>query len=327
MDGDFFEHILTAAVPAAAAFFIACAGTRALLPVLVKRAILDKPNERSSHDAPTPRGGGIAVVGAVVLTWIFTGGPAVWLPMAGALLLAAVSWMDDLKSLPPLTRLIVQFAAVGAMLFAGAEKAPVFQGLLPPYLDLIATGLLWIWFINLFNFMDGIDGISGVEAAGIGIGVAVIAGLPPVQGLPPVLGYTAAAAAIGFLCWNWHPARIFMGDVGSVPMGFLLGWLLLELARAGIWAPALILPLYYLTDATITLARRGLRGEKVWRAHKEHFYQRAVQAGKSHSAVSTAVLAANAGLVGLAVVSLTWPLAAVAGAAFIVVILLMWMRR
>src|SRR3546814_9909535 len=121
------------------------------------------------------------------------------------------------------------------------------------------------------------------------------------------LGASIAAAAAGFLWWNWHPAKVFLGDVGSVPLGFMLGWLLLGLAAAGHWAPALILPLYYLADATITLACRALRRERVWRAHREHFYQRAVQRGRSHATVSRAVFGVNACLAALALASLTAP--------------------
>ena len=135
-----------------------------------------------------------------------------------------------------------------------------------------------------------------------------------------------AAAALGFLVWNWHPARVFLGDVGSVPLGFLVGWLLLELMARGAWAAAIILPSYYATDATLTLVRRLLRGEKIWQAHKEHFYQRAVQAGRSHAQVSAAVGLAGGALIGLAwwsTLGFEWE--AIAGAALVVVLLMAWM--
>ncbi len=120
-----------------------------------------------------------------------------------------------------------------------------------------------------------------------------------------IYGLALLAGALGFLWWNWHPARIFLGDVGSVPLGFLIGWLLLVLAKNGHWQAALILPLYYLADATITLIRRALRGEKVWQAHREHFYQQAVRRGLSHADVVRHVLALNLVLVLLAVAA-TW---------------------
>ncbi|MBT5752563.1 MAG: UDP-N-acetylmuramyl pentapeptide phosphotransferase, partial [Rhodospirillaceae bacterium] len=156
---------------------------------------------------------------------------------------------------------------------------------------------------NLFNFMDGIDGITGIEASTIGAGLfllALFSGTDPGIG---IFGLTITAAALGFLWWNWPPARIFIGDVGSAPLGFLLGWLLLGLAISGAWAAALILPLAYLTDATWTLLRRLIRGEKVWQAHAQHFYQRALGLGMRHSDVARFFLITDLGLVALALAS------------------------
>ena len=179
----------------------------------------------------------------------------------------------------------------------------MFQGLLPPLLDRLAAGLVWLWFVNLFNFMDGIDGITGVEAASIGLGLflvaLVFAETSPAVLFPLLLG----AASLGFLAWNWPPSRLFLGDVGSVPLGYLIGWLLLLWAAEGQWAATLILPLYYFADATITLVRRALGGAKVWQAHREHFYQRAVQGGASHARVSLGVLACNLLLIACALVA------------------------
>jgi UDP-N-acetylmuramyl pentapeptide phosphotransferase/UDP-N-acetylglucosamine-1-phosphate transferase len=130
------------------------------------------------------------------------------------------------------------------------------------------------------------------------------------------------AAALGFLVWNWHPAKIFLGDSGSVPLGYLLGWLLLSAASHGHWAAALILPAYYLTDASITLVRRALRGERLWEAHRQHFYQKAVQGGAGHARVASLILLANAILVLLAWLSETHRLPALLGAAAAVALLL-----
>ena len=277
--------------------------TRAVLSLLVRRAILDRPNERSSHDTPTPRGGGIAVVAVLVPAWIaaaLLGGAAVpWTALGGVLLLAAVSWRDDLKSLGILWRLGAQILAVAAGL--AAIDGLVFRGILPAWLDALAAGFLWLWFVNLYNFMDGIDGIAAVETASIGGGVAlVVLGAAMGPAGAAAWGIVLAAAALGFLPWNWQRAKLFLGDVGSVPLGYLAGWLLLSLAAAGAWKAALILPLYYLADAAITLLRRLKRGEKVWQAHREHYYQRAVQGGMSHASVVKAVLAGNLALAGLA---------------------------
>jgi UDP-N-acetylmuramyl pentapeptide phosphotransferase/UDP-N-acetylglucosamine-1-phosphate transferase len=144
-----------------------------------------------------------------------------------------------------------------------------------------------------------------------------------------VLPALLAAATLGFLVWNWAPAKLFLGDVGSVPLGYLLGWLLLDTAMNGEWAVALILPLYYLADATITLVKRAARGARLWQAHREHFYQRAVQGGASHSRVAAQVLACNAVLVVLAIITATggraWP--ALAASAVTVAVLLAILER
>ena len=200
---------------------------------------------------------------------------------------------------------------------------PYFQGLLPHGFDLAVAGLLWIWFINLFNFMDGIDGIAGGETAAIAVGVGSVAALGG-SAVDTVLGAaTVAGAAVGFLWWNRHPARIFLGDVGSAPLGFLLGWMLLDLAARGLWAPALILPLYYLADATVTIVRRALRGERVWHPHRQHYYQQAVRRGLSHTAVVGAVVLADAALIGLALAAAAgWPWPALGGACVVVLVLL-----
>ena len=293
----------------AAVFLISMFGTRILVRQLTQHEILDHPNERSSHSAPTPRGAGIAVIGALVFGWsamgfMSNGFTGTLLVMSGlALGLAAISWMDDLKDLSPLARLAVQSIAVAIALKMVPLPGPVFGGLLSPTMDLILAGVLWVWFLNLFNFMDGIDGLSGVETLAIGIGVFVISRKGGYGEITMTMGLTMAAAAIGFLRWNWHPSRIFLGDVGSIPLGFMLGWLLLVLAAHGAWAAAIILPFYYLADATVTLIRRILRGEKFWTAHREHFYQRAVASGLRHDQVAGIIFVANLFLIMLAIVS------------------------
>lgn len=309
------------------------AGTRFVLAVLLRRAILDHPNERSSHRVPTPRGGGLAVIPVVAAAWMATAAlgaapPApVLVVCALALALGLLSWVDDLRGLPPAWRLLGQAAAVAAALLAAPLPGPIFAGLLPGPLDTLAAALLWLWYVNLFNFMDGIDGLSGVEAASTGGGLAVVAILAGLGPVLPALGLALAAAALGFLWWNWQPARIFLGDVGSVPLGFLIGWLLLTTAAHGEAAAALIVALYYLADATLTLGRRTLRGEKVWRPHREHFYQQAVRKGASHAQVATAVVVVNGLLVALAAAAvLGWAGSALAGATALVAGLLLFLR-
>ena len=277
--------------------------TGALIPILRRRDMLDYPNERSSHIAPTPRGGGIAMTGSVLLAWIALGhaglvGSSAISIVIGTILLAVVSWIDDLRGLSPGVRLVAQGVAVTI----GILALPAHSGLgtwSGPALYFSAIGLMWIWWINLFNFMDGIDGLAVSEAAAICAGLLLFTMVG--DGADPTAALLAAGivgAAVGFLVWNWSPARIFLGDVGSVPLGYLSGFLLLDLAVRGRWKIALILPLYFLADATITLFRRLLRGERVWEPHRQHFYQRAVRKGLGHSAVVKRVIAADILLIG-----------------------------
>ncbi len=192
----------------------------------------------------------------------------------------------------------------------------------PLVLERALLGLGWLWMINLTNFMDGIDGIAASEVIAIAIGYVAVtsaAGLP--GGLVP-LALILAGAAAGYLIWNWHPARIFMGDVGSIPAGFLIGWLMLDLAYRGQPAAALILPAYFLADATLTLLKRLFKGEKPWQAHKTHYYQRAAQGRATPPQVVSAVSIANVGLIALALVSVKLPAAALLAAALVVLFLL-----
>ena len=322
-----------------AAFFVSAAlavglGLAALIPILRKSRVLDLPNDRSSHIIPTPRGAGLAVIPivaamwvAVAIAWEQAASLALVWPAMAALFLCALSWFDDLKGLPPLFRFCAHILVVAVLLYVQPSEILYAQGLLPVWADRLVAGFIWVWFINLFNFMDGIDGISGVETLAIGSGVAAMAfGSAMVEplALPALI---LAGAALGFLVLNWHPAKIFLGDSGSVPLGLLLGWLLLELAAAGYWAAALILPLYYLADATITILRRLARGEKIWQAHRQHFYQRAVAGGASHARVSVMIALANVGLVVLALLSAISAFGSLVGAALITALLLAAMQR
>lgn len=321
----------------ATVFAAALAATRWIAGVLQSRRILDIPNQRSSHVAPTPRGGGIAVVGCAVLGWIAAGlfldalDRASLVAIVMALGLAGLSFVDDMRNLPAVTRLVAQAAAVAAGLAALAPAGGLFAAWLPFWPDMVVTGFLWLWFVNLFNFMDGIDGISGVETLSVTLGISglVLLGFARFELLLPAA--TLAVAAAGFLVWNWHPARIFLGDVGSVPIGYLLGWLMLD-AMLSAQGPAevlavCLLPAYYVSDATYTLLKRLFRGENVLQAHREHFYQVATRRGFTHAEVCRAIIVANSILVSVAwFLAPAWPLAAAASGGLVVLALLLWLR-
>ena len=327
--------LLIAAVAIALA---SCAATAAVRWLLVRRAIFDHPNPRSSHAHPTPRGGGLGVLAVLLPAWVAvlayvgTGPqPLVWLVPLAALGLAAISWLDDVRGLGVGPRLAAHLIAA----VAGAVALPgsLTQGLLPGPVDFALAVVAWVWFVNLFNFMDGVDGIAGVEAVALGGGVFAFGLVAPPFGAGHLHALAVAATAAGFLVWNWHPARVFLGDVGSIALGYLLGWLLLAAAADGLWLPAAIVALYYFADSGLTIVRRAVRGEKLWRAHREHFYQLAVRRGRSHARVAAAVLVADGGLVALALVAAAAPddgwrqAFAGVGAVAVTAALLWWMAR
>ena len=283
------------AAAAAAVWICSLVSTRLTLAVLNRRQILDHPNERSSHSIAVPRGLGIGVIPVVLAAWFLLGGTEARWMCAGAAVLAVMSWIDDLRDLHAGWRFIAQIGVTSAAVSIMA--IPQYFGL--PVL-LIRAGIVFFWvaFINQVNFTDGIDGNLGTMLACVGIGLFLA-----VSGELGVLSLMIAAAAGGFLVWNWHPARGFMGDVGSIPLGFLLGWLLLRTIFIGQWSVAVILPLFYFADTFVTYSKRIVRvGLSLWRPHREYLYQRAT-ATKSHSHVVLAILACNIVLICLAVVA------------------------
>lgn len=327
------EYLLTGFLSVSTLIFV-IVWVRVLETYLRRKSIMDIPGDRSSHTVPTPRGGGLAVTGTLLIAWIVLyaveAPPFFWALILGAGFCGWISWQDDRTPLSPVIRLVIHAGsvAIGAVWLLG--QGLVFQGLMTPWLDLVIASLVWIGFVNFFNFMDGIDGISAVESGSIAGGLVILSLIGGAEVLPGMsLGapLTIAAAALGFAVWNWSPARIFLGDVGSVPLGFLLGGLLLGAAAQGLWVEALILPLYYLLDAGLTLARRILRREKFWRPHREHFYQKAVRRGLTHGKVSTAILVTNMGLIGLAVSSSSFGWLSLMAAFLVVGLLLLWMMK
>ena len=312
-------------------------GTRLAIPLLRRIGALDRPNERSSHDRPVPRGGGLVPVVLVGLLIAAYGAPGAFEPSgitaaAMAVVLAVLGLGDDVAGLAPWPRLGVQAGAIGLGLAALPADALVFQGLLDLPADRIAAGLLWLWFVNLYNFMDGAEGLAAGQTVltGLGLGVALVGFGDHLLG--EWAGFVAlnlAGAALGFLWWNRPPARVFLGDAGSVPLGYLVGWLLLFAAIQGLWPLAVIVPLYFVADATTTLAWRLQRGRPPWRAHRDHAYQAAMRAGRSHGWVTSRVLALDALLVGLGLIAVAdRDLAGAAGAlAFVSVGGILWYFR
>lgn len=261
----------------------------------LENQILEVPNERSSHIVPTPSGGGIAIVTAwligamllAVLDYIDTNVLLALIPPS--ILLAVIGFVDDRMDLSPWVRLATQiFSAVWFILISGSSVVTgiTFLDSVPAIsIGLAIFGLVWL--INLFNFMDGIDGLAGVEAIFAALGLALFCWLSGAADLAAVSTLLAAACS-GFLVWNWPPARIFMGDTGSSWIGFLLGTSALASAErtATIFWPAVILLGIFLVDATVTLIRRLLSGQTWYRPHRSHAYQKLSQRWGEHRRVT-----------------------------------------
>lgn len=275
--------------------------------------ILDRPNERSLHTTPTPRTGGIAIVaaafsGLAAQMYFGSGGAFPWQLLTGAALVAAVALLDDRYGVSQVARLVIQLGAALLLIQDGfvlegdwlpGQPLPAW-----PPLVAVVTVLVILWLINLYNFMDGMDGFAGGMTV-IGFGTLAILGWGYGDAAFALGALTIAAAAAGFLWFNFPPARIFMGDVGSTTLGFLVaGFALWGSRDAGIpvWQTVVVFS-PFIVDATVTLFRRALRGEPVWRAHRSHYYQRLVQLGWGHRRTVLAEYAAMAAAAVLALIS------------------------
>jgi UDP-N-acetylmuramyl pentapeptide phosphotransferase/UDP-N-acetylglucosamine-1-phosphate transferase len=302
-----FELAITAVGIAAATL---CAALTPILRPLLVRYALARPNARSSHVVPTPQGAGIAVIGATllvagiaILSVLVAQPVALWAVFGATVGIAVIGAADDLRPISVAPRLVMQAAAVGAVLFAIPADLRIVHDC-PIWLERSLLLLAALWFVNLVNFMDGLDWMTVVEVVPI-TGALVVIGLS--GGLPPSATFVAAAlggATIGFAPFNRPVARVFLGDVGSLPIGLLLGWCFLELAFRQHLAAAILLPLYYLADASITLLRRLAKREAVWLAHRSHFYQRATDNGFTVMQVVGRVFVLNIGLAILAGLSI-----------------------
>ncbi len=255
--------------------------TAALLRSRFGSRVQDIPNERSLHATPTPRIGGVGVVAGVLCGWalLFTSqGWWLLLPLIG---LFVVSLLDDIHNLPVKHRLPIHLLAA-AMLVTGSGLLTR-DGIVVAVLVLLFT----VWMTNLYNFMDGSDGLAGGMAL-FGFGMYGIAALPAGNDNFAMLNFSVAAAALGFLYFNFPPARIFMGDAGSIPLGFLASGMGLWGWQSGYWSAWFPLLVFspFIADASVTLAKRALRGVKITEAHREHYYQRAIQMGWKHRHVA-----------------------------------------
>lgn len=297
------SSVSTVALIALGSLSIAWAATGLVRRYALARAILDVPNHRSSHSVPTPRGGGAAIVVAFAAGLLALGVLEIVAISSivgiggGAVLIAIIGWVDDRHGVPARYRFLVQVGAaiwalwwIGGFPYFAIGAAKLRLGIAGPVLAVLGI----VWYTNLFNFMDGIDGIAGGQAATCGAFGAILLFLAGHLDLAAV-ALVIAAASIGFLFWNWSPARIFMGDVGSSMLGFTFATLAISAENAGAvpLGISLLLGATFIVDATVTLVRRIARGAKWYEAHRSHAYQRAVQSGFTHAQVSGTVIGLN----------------------------------
>ena len=280
----------------------------ALRPLLARYAMA-RPNARASHTIPTPQGGGVAVIAAtiaaVVLSVTMFGirFDSMTLILVAAIFIACVGAVDDLRPIPALPRLLLQAAAITIVLVALPKGFQLF-GILPFWLERAALLIGALWFINLVNFMDGLDWMTVAEIVPVTAALALFGVSGYLTVATTVIALALGGAMLGFAPFTRPVARLFLGDVGSLPIGLLTGWCLLQLAGNGHLIAALLLPLYYLADATITLFRRMGNGEVIWVAHRSHFYQRATDHGFSVMRIVTEVFVLNIALAILAAITI-----------------------
>lgn len=275
--------------------------TKILLSSRAAHQIQDIPNERSLHSAPVPRVGGMALVMGMLAGWGMLFGALTWWIVSPLLMLFLVSLLDDMRGLSVRYRLLVHIGAAWLLVLGcGLFSQHMLLGILIMFMV--------VWAINLYNFMDGSDGLAGGMAL-IGFSIYGIAALQGDSVPFAMLNFSVAAAALSFLYFNFYPARIFMGDAGSIPLGFLAaamgvwGW---QINLWPAWFPVLVFSPFVL-DATVTLIKRGLRREKIWQAHREHYYQHIVQLGLGHRNTALLEYALMACVGACALVALNYP--------------------
>ncbi len=277
-----------------------------LKPLLIRYA-LAHPNDRSSHVTATPQGAGLAVMVsllivtiAAMLLGVITPPPSLVPVLAGAVLLTAIGALDDAHALPVTWRLLGEALIAAAIVLTLPQDFRLLPDLLPLIVERALMVIGVIWFVNAINFLDGLDWMTVAQVVPITLGVAMLQALGVVPPNVGILALVLLGATLGFAVFNKHPAQIFLGDAGSLPIGLMLAYMLIYVAEAHL-VSGLLLALYGLTDATVTLGRRALNGENVLSAHRKHFYQQADAQGMSVPQVTARVFGLGMVLMALAI--------------------------
>ncbi|MCC8416958.1 MAG: glycosyltransferase family 4 protein [Rickettsia endosymbiont of Bryobia graminum] len=304
-------------------FVLSFIGTSFLTLLLVKVlpffGLVDIPDQRRAHNKVTPRGGGLAIVIMVIMAasiyeyFLATSSIGTVRILGILLVISMVSFLDDLIHIPVVVRLITHVICSVAVVILFLSPALLFHNELPPYLDVIVSIVGLTAFLNIYNFLDGIDGITCSESIHLSITILILCYLKSDiimhANLIIILNVIILGSSIGFLLFNWQPAKIFLGDIGSISLGFLLGFslLLISASSAHLFVASVIASLYYLADGGLTILIRLINREKIWQPHLKHFFQKAVQKRKTHRQVVSRIALCNLLLMVFSITSLYFP--------------------
>lgn len=315
-------------------FIVTTLLTWLLVHILPYFGLVDIPSKRRAHSKIIPRGGGLAVVIVYIFAfyfyeYFFTSQLTYSLKILPLLLvIATISFLDDLVSVPIVIRFISHIICSILAIILFLSPALLFHHELPIYLDFVLSVIVLTSFLNIYNFLDGIDGISCAQSIHLSITILVLCYLQLDiiihVNMIIILNTIILACCLGFLLFNWHPAQIFLGDVGSISLGFLLGLSLLLISASSrhLFIASSIASLYYIADGGLTILIRLVNKEKIWQPHLKHFFQKAVKSGKSHKQVVGKIIICNMTLMLLSVLSLYFPLISIVFAILTVMITL-----
>jgi UDP-N-acetylmuramyl pentapeptide phosphotransferase/UDP-N-acetylglucosamine-1-phosphate transferase len=306
--------------------------TKILIDLMPKLGIVDIPSTRRAHSQITPRGGGLSFVFIYsillpIFEYMFVGSIEdsilvlqIFLPIS------IVSFWDDVSHVRIPLRLFIHILCSMLAIMWLVHPTPILHYEIPVYIDLAIGTLALLTFLNIYNFMDGIDGITASQSLHFSVTILLLCvvryDLIPNVDMVIITAVIIGGWSLGFICFNWSPAKIFLGDVGSISLGFLIGVCLLIIASASakLFAACVIASLYYIADGGMTILIRIVKGERIWEPHLQHFFQKSIQKGKSHKRTVKRIIKCNLLLMCFAVQSLYYPVISIIGATIIVMV-------
>jgi UDP-N-acetylmuramyl pentapeptide phosphotransferase/UDP-N-acetylglucosamine-1-phosphate transferase len=306
--------------------------TKSLINLMRRLEIVDIPSSRRAHEKITPRGGGIGLVliYSVLLPifeyFVIGSLQSTILILSLFIPISLISFLDDISQVPIWLRLVIHILCSCLAITWLIHPNLILHYGIPIYLDFIIGAFALLSFINVYNFMDGIDGITASQSIHYSITILILSFMQ--YDIIPNVDIVIASAIIigcwslGFIYFNWQPAKIFIGDVGSISLGFLIGVCLLTIASASakLFAACVIASLYYIADGSITILIRMMKGEKIWEPHLQHFFQKSIQKGRSHKKTVKRIIKCNMLLMLLSIYSLHQPVVSIIGAILVVMI-------